>query len=654
MTSSGGTPTGTVTFKDGTTTLGTGTLSSGTATYTTSALTLNSHSITAVYEGDTNYTVSTSSVLTQTIMGNGTCGSSNGLTLTAAPTATLCSMGSASAVTGSGPWSWTCDGVNGGTTVNCSASIQTYTITPTVSSGGTINPTSRTINHGSTTTFTVTPDSGYQIASVTGCGGTLNGDTFTTGAISGNCSITAGVESNAYALTVDLSGSGIVSSSPSGISCGSDCTETYPYNSTVTLTASPADGYVFSGWSGACTGTETTCAVTMDAAKAVTATFASEPAMYNLSFYVRGGGSVTADGLTCNGWGECTGTYEEGSVVTLTAVPYHSDYIFKWNGHFGFSCESVDGDKCTIIIDADKSAEITFYTKDEVIVTVKGADYISGKAWIGFEVKGEGTWICSREECMLPYSKNDLVKLKAHPSVGWKFIGWEGSCSGNKPTCQFKITQVSEVTASFEVIPHFELKVTKSGNGTGTVTSSPKGMTKAISCNGICNEDSANYAENKPVTLIAKPDRGSKFSGWSGGGCSGIKPKCKITKMDSDKDVTATFGKPDISISTDSIDFSDVTKKTTSTQTFIINNNGDADLKVASMKLSGKGASMYKLYNSSTGRAVSTATITYGDSLTIEVRFKPTTTGDKPATLTINSDDPATPKTSVSLSGTGK
>ena len=84
-----------------------------------------------------------------------------------------------------------------------------------------------------------------------------------------------------------------------------------------------------------------------------------------------------------------------------------------------------------------------------------------------------------------------------------------------------------------------------------------------------------------------------------------------------------------------------------------INNNGDADLKVKSMKLSGKGAAMYKLNNSDTGRALSTTTITAGSSLTVEVRFKPTTTGDKPATVTINSDDPATPKTTVSLSGTG-
>jgi Bacterial Ig-like domain (group 3) len=65
---SGAGATGTVTFKDGATTLGTGTLNGGAqATFSTSALALGSHSITAEYAGDTNYTGSTSAPLTQTV-----------------------------------------------------------------------------------------------------------------------------------------------------------------------------------------------------------------------------------------------------------------------------------------------------------------------------------------------------------------------------------------------------------------------------------------------------------------------------------------------------------------------------------------------------------------------------------------------------------
>ncbi|MGW3269814.1 Ig-like domain repeat protein, partial [Streptomyces sp. NPDC001056] len=62
-----GTPTGTVDFFDGATLLGTGTLVGGTATFTTSALAVGSHSLTAVYSGDTEFTGSTSPVDTQTV-----------------------------------------------------------------------------------------------------------------------------------------------------------------------------------------------------------------------------------------------------------------------------------------------------------------------------------------------------------------------------------------------------------------------------------------------------------------------------------------------------------------------------------------------------------------------------------------------------------
>jgi hypothetical protein len=51
----------------------------------------------------------------------GACGSANGVSVTSAPTSNLCSAGTASAVSGSGPWAWTCAGSGGGSTASCSA-----------------------------------------------------------------------------------------------------------------------------------------------------------------------------------------------------------------------------------------------------------------------------------------------------------------------------------------------------------------------------------------------------------------------------------------------------------------------------------------------------------------------------------------------------
>jgi hypothetical protein len=62
-----GTPTGSVTFKDGGATLGSANLSGGEASYSTSSLSAGTHSITAVYGGDTNFSASTSSALSQNV-----------------------------------------------------------------------------------------------------------------------------------------------------------------------------------------------------------------------------------------------------------------------------------------------------------------------------------------------------------------------------------------------------------------------------------------------------------------------------------------------------------------------------------------------------------------------------------------------------------
>lgn len=104
VTSSGGVPTGTVTFKDGATTLGTSNLdSNGHATLATSTLSVASHSITATYNGSSTFNASTSSALSQTVNKDGTTSavtsslnpSRHGQTVTFTATVTANSPGTA-------------------------------------------------------------------------------------------------------------------------------------------------------------------------------------------------------------------------------------------------------------------------------------------------------------------------------------------------------------------------------------------------------------------------------------------------------------------------------------------------------------------------------------------------------------------------------
>jgi hypothetical protein len=89
-----------------------------------------------------------------------------------------------------------------------------------------------------------------------------------------------------YSLTVTTAGSGTgtVTSQPGGIDCGTICSAVYASGKVVTLTASQADGTVFTGWTGSgCSGMGS-CVVTMDAARSVTATF-EEAGPPGLDFY---------------------------------------------------------------------------------------------------------------------------------------------------------------------------------------------------------------------------------------------------------------------------------------------------------------------------------------------------------------------------------
>ncbi|MCR4274580.1 MAG: hypothetical protein NUW02_00810 [Candidatus Campbellbacteria bacterium] len=135
---------------------------------------------------------------------------------------------------------------------------------PTSGAQGTISPASRSVSSGGSTTFTVTPNANYT-ASASGCGGTLNGTTFTTGPIMANCTVTATftpVAVTEYTLTINPNSIGygtlyitapVGVSGGNGIDCGNvsghtNCTETYNANTVVSLTGYFGDGTDWGGW----------------------------------------------------------------------------------------------------------------------------------------------------------------------------------------------------------------------------------------------------------------------------------------------------------------------------------------------------------------------------------------------------------------------
>jgi endo-1,4-beta-xylanase len=126
------------------------------------------------------------------------------------------------------------------------------------------------------------------------------------------------------ALTVAKSGSGsgTITSSPAGINCGSTCSASYASGATVTLTASPATGSTFAGWSGACSGTAT-CTVSLTAARSVTAAFNAAVVGGSVSVNTGGSaaGSFVADASFSGGTAFSTTNAIDTSQITGTVPP---------------------------------------------------------------------------------------------------------------------------------------------------------------------------------------------------------------------------------------------------------------------------------------------------------------------------------------------
>jgi hypothetical protein len=127
-----------------------------------------------------------------------------------------------------------------------------------------------------------------------------------------------------FPLTVTVSGNsgGTITSSPFNIDCtgtSGTCDASYSGDAMVTLSATPGNGYIFTGWSGACSGTGS-CVVTMSAAESVTATFAQAGgSMAQIVAWVGPSGSDT--GTTCDQTAPCaTFQYAVGNVSGVTQI----------------------------------------------------------------------------------------------------------------------------------------------------------------------------------------------------------------------------------------------------------------------------------------------------------------------------------------------
>jgi hypothetical protein len=229
-------------------------------------------------------------------------------------------------------------------------------------------------------------------------------------------------------------GSGTVSSSPAGIDCGSTCSAQFDRDGEVTLTEAPAAGSTFAGWAGGgCSGTQTTCQVTMSADESVTATFDPIPQTLTVSFAGSGFGSISSapTGITCGS--ACSAQFNQTSKVTLSETAAVGSMFVGWAGG---GCSGTQT-TCQLTMTAAENVTASFDRSPQTTTAPPTPPPLLRVTAISTTAKTV-TW-CRGPGCKYPSTRLlfDLngpttvrLVLSRHDDVGWKRVA-TASISGH-------------------------------------------------------------------------------------------------------------------------------------------------------------------------------------------------------------------------------
>ena len=314
-----------------------------------------------------------------------------------------------------------------------------------------------------------------------------------------------------FPLTVTKSGtgSGTVTSSVGGINCGSTCSANIASGTAVTLTAAPAAGSTFTGWSGACTGSGT-CLVTMTAAQSVTATFTAPIVGGAISINAGGSatGSFVADVDFSGGNTYSTTSAIDTSLLAGTAPPQAVLQTERY-GEFTYTIPGFTAGSTQTVALFFEESYWTAAGQRTFNVAINGSTVLT--AFDIFAAAGGANKAVARSFNATANANGQVV------------IAFTRGGGPDNP-------KISGITVGGSVGTSYALTVNKAGTGSGTVSGG------AISCGSACT---ASLASGTTVTLTATAASGSTFTSW-GGDCIGSSATCTVS-MTADRAVTATF-----------------------------------------------------------------------------------------------------------------
>lgn len=391
---------------------------------------------------------------------------------------------------------------------------------PGIDCGGTC---STQFDAGTAVALTAAAEAGSSFGGWSGAGCSGTGGCTVTGNATVTAVFTTAVSTARVTVTKSGTGAGIVTSSPSGISCGGGCSANFTSGSTVVLTATPSGGSTFTGWSGACSGSGS-CTVILNGDQTVNAEFTAAPATALLTVNKTGNGTVASNPAGINCGDTCGANFASGSTVTLTATATGGSTFTGWGG----ACSGTGS--CAVVMNGNQTVTATFTPPPSTNqLTVNKIGTGAGT------VTSTPVGISCGNSCSVSFPTGSMVTLNAAADAGSIFVGWSGGCGGTG-SCSVVMNGDQTVTAEFAAAPSVAtLTVIKAGAGSGTVSSAPAGI------NGCADSCSAGFTSGSSVTLTATPTGGSTFAEW-GGACSGTE-SCVVV-MNGNQTVTATFTPP--------------------------------------------------------------------------------------------------------------